>query len=134
MNRRDSRALDRLPPQTVRQTKGVARSRLREWARASGQILVEANLGVCTDRRSVLREIARAFALPSWFGMNLDALYDALTDLSERQPAGGYVIVLEQLPRGGEFGADERDALLEVFRDAAEHYAEQGVPFRVFYS
>ena len=134
MSRRDSHPLDKLPPQTVRQSKGIARSRLREWARKSGQTLVEVNLGPCTDKGSVLREIARSLALPSWFGMNLDALYDSLTDLPERQPAEGYVIALEQLPRTGDFGADERDALLEVFRDAAESFAELGITFRVFYS
>ncbi len=31
------------------------------------------------------------------------------------------------------FGVEERDALLDVFRDVAEHYAEAGCPFRVFY-
>ena len=134
MSRPDGNSLDRLPPQTVRQSRGVARTQLRSWAQASGQTLIEVNLESCADKRSVLHEIARAFALPSWFGMNLDALYDALTDLPERQPAEGYVIVLEQLPRTLEFGADERDALLEVFRDAAESYSKLRIPFRVFYS
>jgi RNAse (barnase) inhibitor barstar len=134
MNRPTTHPHGKLPPQTVRPLKGIDRPGLREWARESSQRLVEVNLAACTDKRSVLREIARALALPSWFGMNLDALYDSLTDLPELQPAQGYVVVLEQLPRTDEFGADERNALLEVFRDAAESFAEHGVPFRVFYS
>jgi hypothetical protein len=42
-------------------------------------------------------------------------------------------VVLDPLPYTERFGVDERDALLDVFRDVAEHYAEAGVPFRVFY-
>jgi RNAse (barnase) inhibitor barstar len=131
---RPSAPYDKLPPQTVRQRRGMARAGLHAWARESGQKLVEIDLHKCTDKVSVLREIAQAFGFPSWFGLNLDALYDSLTDLQEQQPATGYVVMLENLPRGETFGAEQRDALLDVFRDAAESYAEQGVPFRVLYS
>ena len=125
---------DKLPLQTVRQRRGLARSGLHAWARESGQRLVEVDLGACTDKVAVLREIAKAFGFPSWFGLNLDALYDSLTDLQEQQPATGYVVMLENLPRAEAFGAEQRDALLEVFREAAQRYAELGVPFRVLYS
>ena len=131
---RPSAPYDKLPPQTVRQRRGMARDGLRAWARESDQKLVEIDLQKCTDKASVLREIAQAFGFPSWFGLNLDALYDSLTDLQEQQPATGYVVMLENLPRAETFGAEQRDALLEVFHDAAETYAEQGVPFRVLYS
>jgi RNAse (barnase) inhibitor barstar len=131
---RPSAPYDRLPPQTVRQRRGMAREGLQVWARESGQKVVEVDFEACTDKVSVLREIARAFGFPSWFGLNLDALYDALTDLPEQHPATGYVVMLENLPRAETFGAEQRDALLDVFRDAAESYAEQGVPFRVLYS
>lgn len=125
---------DKLPLQTVRQLRGLARSGLHAWARQSGQKLVEIDLQKCTDKVSVLREIARAFDLPSWFGLNLDALYDSLTDLPEQRPADGYVVMLEHLPCTEAFGEEQRAALLGVFRDVAESYAEQGVPFRVLYS
>ncbi|HQR19865.1 MAG TPA: barstar family protein [Burkholderiaceae bacterium] len=134
MSRPASHALDRLPRQTVRHLKDIAPSGLRDWVSASAQTLIEVNLEGCTDKRSVLQAVARDFTFPSWFGMNLDALYDALTDLPEQRPAAGYVILLEHLPRTDGFGADERAALLDVFRDAAESYAEQGIPFRVLYS
>jgi RNAse (barnase) inhibitor barstar len=131
---RPSAPYDKLPLQTVRQRRGMALGGLRAWARQSGQKLVEIDLQNCTDKVSVLREIAQAFGFPSWFGLNLDALYDSLTDLPEQQPATGYVVMLENLPRAAAFGVEHRDALLDVFRDAAESYAEQGVPFRVLYS
>jgi RNAse (barnase) inhibitor barstar len=134
MSRGTKQRYDKLPPQTVRALREGAHADLREWAKQTGQALVEANLEGCTDKVSVLREIARAFNLPSWFGLNLDALYDSLTDLPAQQPAAGYLVVLERLPHTEKFGDAERGALLEVFRDAADRFAEQGIPFRVFYS
>jgi RNAse (barnase) inhibitor barstar len=134
MSRPAGNPYDKLPLQTVRRVKGIARSALRDWAQQSNQRLVEVDLASCTDKLSVLREIGKAFALPAWFGQNLDALYDALTDLPEQKGAVGYVVVLDQLPRGGNFSGEQRDALLDVFRDVAKSYAERGIPFRVLYS
>jgi hypothetical protein len=44
------------------------------------------------------------------------------------------VLVVENLPDGPGFDADRRDALLDVFRDAADDFFDRGVAFRVFYS
>lgn len=125
---------DDLPPQTVRPLKGVARSDLDAWVHRTGQRLIDIEFDACSDKSEVLSAIAHAFALPSWFGMNFDALYDALTDLPDRNAASGYVVLLERLPRTAQFARAQRDALLDVFRDAAESFAERGVPFRVLYS
>lgn len=133
MSRPASNPCENLPQQTVGPLKGIARSALRAWARQSNQQVIEVDLESCTDKLSVLREIGRAFALPGWFGLNLDALYDALTDLPEQKGKVGYVVVLDKLPRVGNFDAEQRDALLDVFRDVAESYAELGIPFRVLY-
>ena len=35
------------------------------------------------DRETLHRTLAAALALPEWYGGNLDALYDCLTDLGE---------------------------------------------------
>ncbi|MBY8854305.1 barstar family protein, partial [Saccharothrix sp. MB29] len=34
------------------------------------------------SKRAAIAAIAEALSFPAWFGQNLDALYDALTDLS----------------------------------------------------
>jgi len=92
----------------------------------------------CTDaqsRQEVLEVISAAFLFPKHFGKNYDALFDCLTDLVQKageQP--GFVIVLEGLPVAQKFDKDGRETLLDVFRDAAEFWAERKVPFRVFYS
>ncbi|RYG27338.1 MAG: barnase inhibitor, partial [Burkholderiales bacterium] len=46
----------------------------------------------------------------------------------------GFLVVLEQLPHTQKFDREARETLLDVFRDAADFWAEKKVPFRVFYS
>jgi RNAse (barnase) inhibitor barstar len=123
----------RLPSHVVRSLRGLDRAQIRAWAQRGRQRLIEVDLAGCVDKPSVLRAIAQAFALPSWFGMNLDALYDSLTDLREQQPAEGYVVLLDRLPRTAQFDTEQRTALLDVFRDVADEFADAKVPFRVLY-
>ena len=41
------------------------------------------NGSLLNDRESFHREIARARSFPAWYGRNLDALHDCLSDLVE---------------------------------------------------
>ena len=125
--------VDALPAQTVRSLGGRDVEELRRWAAQAGHRFVLVECSDCVDKASVLKAIGRAFAFPEWYGGNLDALYDCLTDLPERSDPG-WVVVLERLPGEPTFGPADRDALLDVFRDAAEDFAEQRVGLRVFYS
>jgi RNAse (barnase) inhibitor barstar len=134
MTQSSDNAPGRLPSHVVRSMRGLDRAEVRRWAKRSGQRLIEVDLTGCVDKPAVLRAIAQAFALPSWFGMNLDALYDSLTELREQQPAEGYVVLLDRLPRTAQFDAEQRAALLDVFRDVVENFADAKVPFRVLYS
>lgn len=128
---------DRLPLQMVRVLRGIEIDALRQWATRRAQRWIEVPLDGVAGKAGVLAAIAHAFAFPDWFGMNLDALYDALTDLPAKLPEGGdcgYVILLGQLTRATDFTAGQRAALLSAFRDAARDFAERSVPFRVFYN
>jgi hypothetical protein len=49
-------------------------------------------------------------------------------------PQPGFIVVLEQLPNTQKFDKEARENLLDVFRDAADFWADKKVPFRVFYS
>ncbi len=124
------KSLADLPPQTVQSAGALATDTLRAWAAAVQHRLVTADLAGIRERRSALRAIGRAFAFPAWFGANLDALYDSLTDLPEHAATAGWVVVLERL---NELKPDDAAALLDVFRDAAEDFGKRGLPFRVFY-
>jgi RNAse (barnase) inhibitor barstar len=133
MTTRSIERLDDLPGHCVRSLRGLDAERLRAWAKAAGQRFVLADLSGCKDKRSALRMLGHALGLPDWFGANLDALYDVLTDEETWTVERGAVIVLDSLPYTERFGVEERDALLDVFRDVGEHYAERRLPFRVFY-
>lgn len=133
MSSRSSNPIDALPAQTVRDLGAYDIESLRQWAVQSQHRFVLAECADCVDKRSVLQSIGRAFAFPPWYGANLDALYDCLTDLPERG-APGWVVVLARLPDVPNFGAEDRAALLDVFRDAAEEFAQRGVGLRVFFS
>jgi RNAse (barnase) inhibitor barstar len=130
---RKPKPVESLPAQTVRRLAGYDVDELRRWAGQAGQQFVLAECSDCVDKAAVLAAIGRAFELPEWYGANLDALYDCLTDLPGRG-APGWIVVLARLPEGPGFGAEDRAALLDVFRDAAEDFAQQRVGLRVFYS
>jgi RNAse (barnase) inhibitor barstar len=104
-------------------------------AEGAGQHFLYANLTEAQSKQDVLEKIAESFLFPSHFGKNFDALFDCMTDLVHRagsQP--GFVVVLEQLPDNPRFDREAREQLLDVFRDAADFWAERRIPFRCFYS
>jgi RNAse (barnase) inhibitor barstar len=124
--------LDTVPAQSVRQLRGVPVEEVARWAQGAGQRLVTIDLAGCRDKKAALQALADAFALPQWFGLNLDALYDALTDLDDSQVGDGLVVLLTGVAKSG-LDADQRRALLQVFRDAAADYVGRALPFRVLY-
>jgi RNAse (barnase) inhibitor barstar len=99
------------------------------------QHFLYANLTGAQTKQDVLERIAESFLFPPHFGKNLDALYDCMTDLVNKAGAQpGFVVVLEQLPDNPRFDREAREQLLDVFRDAADFWAERRIPFRCFYS
>ena len=94
------------------------------------------NLRVLNGKRMDTRDhahahLARRLRLPVYYGNNLDALNDCLTDFSWHE-APGYVLLIRGADR---LHADESAfaALNAVFADAADYWREDGVPFWVFY-
>lgn len=126
-------SLESLPAQTVRSLGSCDIDELQRAAARLSLRFVLAECSDCVDKEAVLAAIGRAFEFPQWYGANLDALYDCLTDLPDRG-AAGWVVVLARLPRSPGFGDDDRAALLDVFRDAASDFAGRGISLRVFYS
>ena len=129
-------AFSNTPPHAVLPLGAYDFDELRKSARRADQRLLHADLAGAHDKRAVLDTLAAAFALPKHFGRNLDALYDCITDLKPALEAEqpGFVVVLENLPSTEAFGSKERDALLDVFREAAEYFYDRDCAFRVFYS
>jgi RNAse (barnase) inhibitor barstar len=129
-------ALSNMPAQAMLPLAAYDLDELLRNARRSSQTVLRADFAGAADKATVMNRIAEGFALPKHFGGNLDALYDCLTDLSPASDADqpGFVVILQQLPVSAGFDREQRDALLDVFREAADHFFDKGVAFRVFYS
>ena len=127
--------LQSVRPNIVQAIRAFRVDDLMTAAQEAGQHFLYANLSQAQSKQDVLEAIADAFLFPPHFGKNLDALYDCMTDLVNKagsQP--GFVVVLEQLPDNPKFDREAREQLLDVFRDAADFWADRKVPFRCLYS
>lgn len=118
-----------LPAHCLRRRGQLSPSEVGAWAAARGEQAAEIDLEDCAGQDAAMRVFARALQLPKWFGANLDALYDALTDLPGD---AGWTLVVGGLTHG-RLPAATREALLAVLRDAVEDAASRGRPFRVLY-
>src|SRR3954465_15978654 len=127
--------LQTVRPNIVQSIRAFRVEDLMQAGQGENQLFLYANLTSAQSKQDVLEAIAQAFLFPAHLGKNLQALYDCMTDLvhkSRTQP--GFVVVLEQLPDNPRFDREAREQLLDVFRDAADFWAERKVPFRCFYS
>lgn len=122
-------------PNIVQSIRAFRIEDLQEEAARLQQHFLFAFLANATTKAEVMEEIATSFSFPKHFGKNYDALYDSLTDLIAKSgPQPGFVIVLEGVPATLKFDKEARETLLDVFRDAADYWAERKITFRVFYS
>ena len=127
--------LQTVRPNIVQSIRAYRVDELLQAAQEAGQHFLYANLTNAQSKQDVLEAIAESFLFPAHFGKNLDALYDCMTDLVHKSgPQPGFVVVLEQLPDNPKFDREAREQLLDVFRDAADFWAERRIAFRCFYS
>jgi hypothetical protein len=79
------------------------------------------------DKQRLLVAVGRALDFPDYYGANWDALEECLGDLSWR--AGPAWLLVRQ---AGAIPEEWRLTLLDVFADAAEHWAAEGRVFSLF--
>jgi RNAse (barnase) inhibitor barstar len=124
-----------VPVNVVQSIRAFRVTELQSEAIRLEQHFLYANCAQALTRQQVLVSIAESFQLPKPYGKNYDALRDCLTNVFHKageQP--GFLVVLEQLPNTQKFDKEARENLLDVFRDAADFWAEKKVPFRAFFS
>ena len=127
--------LQTVRPNIVQAIRAYRVEDLMQAAQDAGQHFLYADLSPAETKQDVLELIASNFLFPAHFGKNMEALYDCMTNLvhkSGTQP--GFVVVLDQLPDHAKFDREAREQLLDVFREAADFWAERKVSFRSFYS
>ncbi|WP_423595808.1 barstar family protein [Roseateles sp. MS654] len=127
--------LQTVRPNIVQAIRAYRVEDLMQAAQDAGQHFLYANLVSADTKQDVLEQIASSFLFPAHFGKNMDALYDCMTNLVHKSGAQpGFVVVLDQLPDHAKFDREAREQLLDVFREAADFWAERKVSFRCFYS
>ena len=108
---------------------------LADEASKLGQHFLYAYCGQAQSKQEVLEDHRHVVSVSQALWEELRRAVRQLTDLVHKagsQP--GFVIVLEALPVAQKFDKEGRETLLDVFREAAEFWAERRVAFRVFYS
>lgn len=124
-----------VPPNLVQSIRAFRVADLQKEAAGLGQHFLYAHCAEALTRQQVCARIGENFYFPKAASKNFEALRVSLTDtIHKAGPQPGFIVVLEQLPNTQKFDKEARETLLDVFRDAAEYWAEKKVPFRVFYS
>ena len=82
---------------------------------------------LCEGKESFLQTCSDSFALPSWFGMNWDALVDCLADLDVGESMG-LLIVWRGWQALAAAAPDEFAVALEVLDESAARWEADGVP------
>ena len=127
--------LMRVPSNLVQSIRAYRVPELQEEAVRLGHHFLYAHCANTLTKQQVCARIGENFYFTKPCSKNFDALRNCLTNtVSEAGPQPGFLVVLEQLPNTQKFDKEARETLLDVFRDAAEFWAEKKVPFRVFYS
>lgn len=122
-------------PNIVQSIRAYRIQDLQTAAHAMGNHFLYANLAHAQSKQDILDLIAQQFMFPAHFGKNFDALYDCMTDpLHKSGPQPGFIVVLEQIPTTPKFDKEAREQLLDIFRDAADYWADRKIAFRCFYS
>jgi hypothetical protein len=127
--------LENVPMNQVQSIRAFRVADLQSEAQRLGQHFLYAHCSDAMTKTQVLATLARAFYIKRHLGKQFRALGDCLTDLTYKAgPQPGFIVVVEQLPNTSKFDREAREILLDVFRDAADYWADRKTAFRVFYS
>jgi hypothetical protein len=110
----------------------IGHAAVRAAAEGAGFACFEVDFAACEEIDGVLRQLGEDLAFPAWYGHNLDALNDCLTDFSWREAAGYLLLIANserlQVKRPAALGA-----VNEVFAAAIDEWRTRGIPLWVFY-
>jgi RNAse (barnase) inhibitor barstar len=81
----------------------------------------------CRSVNEVLHEFGRGLGFPAWYGGNLDALHDCLTD-PDWHPKRGVVVLVTGLDATHHGDPARFPAFLAVLRSAAQSRSADGAP------
>lgn len=107
---------------------------LRNAASEAGFALFDADLKGIKGKQNLLNALARAAAFPPEFGVNWDALADALCDLSWHGEVAGYVLLLRNVSDTFGLSANDREIVQDILADTVVYWRQRNKPFWIFFS
>lgn len=128
-------SLRTMRPNIVQSIRALRVDELQGAAEEEGQVFLRANLREAQTKQEILDSVVEQFALRPEAAKSFSTLSSALTGvLPKSTPQTGFVVVLEQIPVAAKFDKEDREQLLDVFRDAADQWGDRRTPFRCFFS
>jgi hypothetical protein len=114
-------------------TLGCSVETLRSAAEEAGFVLFDTDLKGVKGKQNLLNALAAAASFPPGFGVNWDALADALCDLSWHD-ASGYVLLLRNTSDTLGLSANDREIALDIFADTAVYWRQHNKAFWIFFA
>lgn len=112
---------------------GCSVDELRKAGNEAGFALFDADLKGIKGKQNLLNALAKAASFPPEFGVNWDALADALCDLSWCE-APGYVLLIRNASDTLGLSANDREIALDLLADTVVYWRQHKKPFWIFYS
>lgn len=106
---------------------------LRDAVQQAGFAMFDADLKGVKGKQNLLDTLARAASFPPEFGVNWDALADALCDLSWHD-ASGYVLLLRNASDTFGLSANDREIAQDLLADTVVYWRQRNKPFWIFFT
>lgn len=114
-------------------TLGCSVEELRKASNEAGFALFDADLKGVKGKQNLLNALAKAANFPPEFGVNWDALADALCDLSWHR-SSGYVLLLRNVSDTLGLSANDREIALDLLADTVVYWRQHKRPFWIFFA
>ena len=114
-------------------TLGCDVEELRNVCNEAGFAFFEADLKGIKGKQNLLNALAQAAFFPPEFGVNWDALADALCDLSWHK-ASGYVLLLRNVSDTLGLSVNDREIALDLLADTVVYWRQHNKPFWIFFA
>ncbi len=107
---------------------------LRAAANDANFALFDTDLKGVKGKQNLLNALAAAATFPPEFGVNWDALTDALCDLSWHGEAAGYVLLLRNVSATFGLSANDREIVQDILADTVVYWRQRNKAFWVFFA
>ena len=114
-------------------TLGCSVDELCNACKEAGFALFDTDLRGIKGKQNLLNALAEAVLIPPEFGVNWDALADALCDLSWHE-ASGYVLLLRNTSDTLGLSANDREIAQDLLADTVVYWRQHKKPFWVFFA